>query len=243
MSKLDTLRNLRAARPLITAGVLSADMMHLDRQIESVRAAGVRLLHFDVMDGQFCPLLTFGPPMVKAVRTDLLKDVHLMVNDPLDKLADVVKAGADIVVVNIETTVHIHRALQALGGMENANDPERGILRGVALNPGTPLEVLGPLMDDLEVIFLLAVNPGWGGQGFIPSVKEKLSRLVTMVADSGRNILVGIDGGIVQENVAEIAALGPDLIVAGSAVFKGDDPGAHARRLADAARKAAGVQP
>ncbi|HOI54309.1 MAG TPA: ribulose-phosphate 3-epimerase [Phycisphaerae bacterium] len=243
MSKRDTLVCLRAARPLISAGVLSADMMHLDRQIASVRDAGIQLLHFDLMDGQFCPMLTFGPPMVKAVRTDLLKDVHLMVRDPLERLPEVVRAGADLVVVNVETTVHIHRALQMLGDMENANDPERGLLRGVALNPGTPLGVLEPLMDDLEVIFLLAVNPGWGGQGFIPSVRGKLSRLVGLVRDAGREILVGIDGGIVQENVAEVAALGPDLIVAGSAVFRGDDPGAHARRLSEAARAAAGVNP
>jgi ribulose-phosphate 3-epimerase len=243
MSKRDTLERLRAARPLISAGVLSADMMQLERQIASVRDAGVQLLHFDLMDGQFCPMLTFGPPMVKAVRTDLLKDVHLMVRDPLDKLADVVRAGADLVVVNVETTVHIHRALQALGGMANANDADRGLLRGVALNPGTPLGVLEPLMDDLDVIFLLAVNPGWGGQGFIPSVKDKLASLVAEVHRSGRDLLVGIDGGIVADNIAEIAALGPDLIVAGSAVFQGDDPGAHARQLTASARAAAGVKP
>jgi len=239
MSTTDTIRSLKRDAPLLTAGVASADLMNLGAALRSVEQAGVRLLHFDVMDGRFCPQLTFGPAFVKAVKTPLLKDVHLMIEEPIDTLADYVAAGADLVVVNVESTRHVHRALQALAGMENANDPARGILRGVCLNPGTPLAVLEPLMDDLEAVFLLAVNPGWGGQGFIPAVKQKLVRLVGRVRESGRDVLVGIDGGITAGNIAEIAALGPDLVVAGSAVFKGPDPGANAKALMTAARQGA----
>jgi len=237
MSRNDTIAQLHDTAPHITAGVASADVMNLGAAIRSVEQAGVRLLHFDVMDGRFCPALTFGPAFVKGVRTRLLKDVHLMIAEPEAVVADYVQAGADLVIVHVESTRHVHRCLQALGEMENVNDPARGVLRGVALNPGTPLEAAAPLMDDLDAVFLLAVNPGWGGQAFIPATRERLTRLADMVRRSGRDILVGIDGGITQVNIAEVAALGPDIIVAGSAVFKGDDPGANARALADAARR------
>ena len=242
MTRLETTRQLRRSGPHLTAGVASADMMDLGAAVKSVQDAGVRLLHFDVMDGQFCPALTFGPAMVKAVRTPLLKDVHLMIADPEETVGDYVRAGADIVVVNVEATAHIHRALQVLGGMENVNDPARGIVRGVALNPGTPLAAVEPLLEDVEMVCLLAVNPGWGGQGFIPAVAGKLARLVERVRREGRDILVAIDGGITRENIGEVSALGPDVIVAGSAVFKGEDPGASATALMEAARRAAGAK-
>jgi ribulose-phosphate 3-epimerase len=239
MATCDTVQKLRQAAPLITAGVLAADVLNLGRELQRVQEAGVRLLHFDVMDGRFCPALTFGPAFVKGVKTGLLKDVHLMIAEPIDRLRDYVQAGADIVAINIETTVHIHRALQLLGEMENANDPARGLVRGVVLNPGTPLEALAPLLGQLEAVYLLAVNPGAPGQGFIPETKARLARLKALVKKSQRDILVGVDGGVTRENIAEIAALGPDIIVAGTAVFKGD-PLANARRLIEAAQQAAG---
>lgn len=240
MPAIDTVRSLRRDAPLLTVGVASADVMNLAASLRPVEEAGARLLHFDVMDGRFCPLLTFGPAMVKGVKTKLLKDVHLMISEPETSAAEYVKAGADIIVVNVESTRHVHRVLQVVGQMENANDPSRGILRGVALNPGTPLIALEPLMDDLDLAVLLAVNPGWGGQGFIAATADRLRHLVERVRRSGREMLVGIDGGITQENIAEVAALGPDLIVAGSAVFKGNDLGGNYRQLTDAARSGRG---
>ena len=222
---------LRNASPLITAGVLTADMMNLGREIQLLEKAGLQMLHFDVMDGKFCPPLTFGPAFIKGIKTDLLKDVHLMIDEPLEKLESFVSAGADMVTVNIESTRHIHRVLQVLGQMENANDPARGILRGVVLNPGTPVEAVRPLLDDLEIVFLLAVNPGWGGQSFIPSTKKKLSHLKQMITDAKKDILVGIDGGIKKDNIAEVAALGVDIIVAGSSIFDGKDPLGNAKFL------------
>ena len=231
------LDQLRKSSPLITAGILTADMMNLGAEVQLMEEAGLQMLHFDVMDGKFCPPLTFGPAFIKGIKTKLLKDVHLMIDEPLDTLASFVSAGADMIAVNIESTRHIHRVLQVLGQMGNANNPERGILRGVVLNPGTELETVRDLLDDLEVVFLLAVNPGWGGQAFIPATKEKLLRLKQMISDAKKDILVGIDGGIKKDNIAEVAALGTDIIVAGSAIFDGKNPLANAKYMIEALKK------
>lgn len=176
------LSQLREASPLISVGILTADLMSLGSELKLLEKAGVKLLHFDVMDGCFCPTMTVGPGFIKAIKTPLLKDIHLLIEEPLDKLEDYVAAGADMITVHVESCRHIHRVLQKLGEMTNANDYERGILRGIALNPGTPLEVIPPLIDELEMVFLLAVNPGWGGQKFIPSTRDRLSRLRQMIA-------------------------------------------------------------
>jgi ribulose-phosphate 3-epimerase len=186
--------------------------------------ASVELLHFDIMDGCFCPMMTVGPGFVKAVRTPLLKDVHLLIDQPLGKVDSYVAAGADMITVHVESGRHIHRVLQKLGEMTNANDPNRGILRGVALNPGTPLEAVVPLIDEVEVVFLLAVNPGWGGQRFIPSTGPRLTQLKQMIRDAKKDILVGIDGGITRDNIADVARMGADIMVTGSAVFDGKTP-------------------
>jgi len=236
MSGDNIIRRLRETCPLITVGVLTADMMNLGGELELIENAGVKSLHFDIMDGRFCPSLTFGPAFVKAVKTNMLKDVHLMIEEPIDKLEGFVTAGADIITLNLETTRHIHRALQMLGTMENVNDPDRGVSRGIVLNPGTPIESIRPLLDDLEIVFLLTVNPGWGGQEFIPASEGKLSRLREMITKSGRDILIGVDGGIKKNNIAAVAAMGVDIIVTGSAVFDGKDPAGNAKSMIEAVR-------
>ena len=208
---------------------LGADLARLD-------GTGVALLHFDVMDGCFTPMMTFGPPLVKAVRTPLLKDVHLMIDEPLEKLGDYVAGGADVVTVHAESCTHIHRVLQRLGTMENANDPARGIVRGVALNPGTPLAVLEPLLDELDLVHLLAINPGWGGQKFLPATMGRIADVRRLLARAGRRILLGVDGGITRENVGTLAGSGVDLVVTGSAVFDGKAPAENARAMLAALR-------
>jgi ribulose-phosphate 3-epimerase len=162
-----------------------------------------------------------------------------MIEEPLEKIESFVAAGTDILTLNVESTRHIHRALQMLGEMENANDPARGILRGVVLNPGTPLAAVRPLVDDLEIVMLLGVNPGWGGQKFIPSTLRKLGQLIDMIRDAKQDILVGIDGGINKDNIADAAKAGADIIVTGSAVFDGKAPGPNAKFMLDAVRNAA----
>lgn len=224
---------LRASAPQISVGVLTADWLSLGSQLQLLESAGVGLLHFDVMDGCFCPMLTMGAPVVAGLKTPLLKDVHLMIEEPLSKLEGFVAAGADIVTVHAEATRHIHRTLQALGKMTNANDPGRGIVRGLALNPGTPLETLDPLLDELEMIVILAVNPGWGGQKFIAATRERVERLKKKVGD---NVLICVDGGITRDNIAEVARMGADIIVTGSAVFDGKAPLENAKYMIDAIR-------
>ena len=225
---------IRGACPLVSVGMLTADLMSLGSELKLMETAGVRLLHVDVMDGCFCPMMTVGPCLIKAMKTPLYRDVHLMIEDPLDKLEGYVAAGADMITVHAESCRHIHRVVQALGKMSNANDPNRGLLRGLALNPGTPLEVIPPLLDELEMIFLLAVNPGWSGQKFIGSTPARIDRVKQMLHEANRDVLIGIDGGITRNNIEQVARMGADIIVTGSAVFDGKTPLENAKFMIDA---------
>jgi ribulose-phosphate 3-epimerase len=239
MMEETVLGRLRRERPTLSVGVLTADLMRLEEELRQLAGTGVEVIHFDVMDGVFCPMMTVGPPFVKGVKSTFLKDVHLMVRDPLPLLQAFVDAEADIVTVHVESGPHIHRALQYLGGLENVRDPRTGIVRGVALNPGTPLEALEPLLDDLELVTLLGINPGWGGQSLIPSTLGRVTRLREMIERSNRDILVAVDGGVTRANIAEIATWGVDLVVTGSAVFDGKTPRENARFMLESLRGAA----
>jgi ribulose-phosphate 3-epimerase len=234
MANTKGLEMLRAATPTVSIGVVTANLLLLGSEISLLERTGAKLAHVDVMDGCFCPMMTVGPPFIKAIKTSLLKDVHLMIEEPLEKVAEYVAVGADMITIHVEACSNVHRVLQKLGTLTNANDAERGIVRGVALNPGTPLEALEPLLDELEYIVLLAVNPGWGGQKYIRSTTGRIARVQRMIADSGKNIILGADGGITKENIAEVAATGADVIVAGSAVFDGKTPEANARFMLEA---------
>ena len=234
MIESSLLRRLREAAPTISVGMMTADLLNLGSEIRLLETSGAQLVHFDVMDGCFCPMLTIGPSIVKAVKTSLVKDVHLMITDPLARLADFLKAGADIVSLHLEADRYVHRALQELGGMENVNDAERGLVRGLAVNPGTPVEAVEPMLDEVELVMLLAVNPGWSGQKFAAQTPRRLERLRRLVEASGNDVLVGVDGGITRQNVGEVAKLGPDLMVAGSAVFDGKDPVGNAKYMLEA---------
>jgi ribulose-phosphate 3-epimerase len=234
MANPKALELLRAAAPTVSIGVVTANLLSLGSEISLLERTGAKLAHVDVMDGCFCPMMTVGPPFIKAIKTSLLKDVHLMIEEPLEKVAEYAAVGADIITIHVEACSHVHRVLQKLGTLTNVNDAERGIVRGVALNPGTPLEALEPLLDELEYIVLLAVNPGWSGQKYIPGTTARIARVQRMIADSGKNIILGVDGGITKENIREVAAIGADVIVTGSAVFDGKTPEANARFMLDA---------
>lgn len=238
MKNKPLLDELHAMSPLLSVGVLNADLMSLGSELKLIENTGVKLLHVDVMDGCFCPMMTVGPVFIKAIKTPLFKDIHLMIDEPLNRLESYVAAGADMLTVHVESCRHIHRVLQALGKMTNANEPARGILRGIALNPGTPLEVITPLMHELEMVFLLAVNPGWSGQKFIPSTRSRLGRLKQMVRDAKKTILVGVDGGITRNNIVDVAQMEADIIVAGSAVFDGKAPAENAKFMLENIAKA-----
>ncbi len=170
----------------------------------------VGVVHIDVMDGVFCPQMTVGPPFVQAIPDPFVTDVHLMIDEPLAKVQAFVEAGADAITFHVESTRHPHRVLQELASS--------GVTRGVALNPGTPLQEIEPLLDDLELVLILAVNPGWSGQRFIPATEERLAAVRRMV--EGREILLAVDGGITAANVAA-AAEHVDVVVTGSAIFDG----------------------
>ncbi len=236
MERQSLVDELRQAAPLLSVGILTADLLSLGSELALLQEAGVRLVHFDVMDGCYCPMITVGPGFIKAVKTPLLKDVHLLIDDPLPKLDDFAAAGADLITIHAGSCRHIHRALQRLGEITSVNDPNRKILRGIALDPDIPLEVVVPLLDEIEMVVLLAVNPGWSGQKFITTTGPRLSQLRRMVQDARKDVLIGVDGGITRNNIAEVARMGADLIVTGSAVFDGKNPRENAAFMLDAVR-------
>jgi ribulose-phosphate 3-epimerase len=215
---------LKEHSPLLSVGVTSANMMRLEEDIHLLEKNNVNLLHFDVMDGHFVPPLTVGPAFVKAVKTFMLKDVHLMISNPLEKIPDYVAAGADVLTLHVESCLHAHRALRQMRDMKNVNDEKRGIVRGVALNPVTPLSGIEEILEEVEIVYLIAVNPGFSSQKFIETTKGKIKRLRRMIQDTQKPILIGLDGGITRANFAEIASLEADVIVTGSAVFDGKQP-------------------
>ena len=199
----------------IAPSLLSADFVNLERDIKRLEEAGADWLHIDVMDGHFVPNLTIGPPVLKAIKTvtTLPCDVHLMIENPgrwVDAYCD---AGADYLTVHVEATRHLHRVLQHIRG--------RGIKAGVSLNPHTPLSSIEEVLSDVDLILIMSVNPGFGGQSFIPNTINKLKRLKKMLSEKGINdVKIEVDGGVKLENIGEIAKAGADVFVSGSGILK-----------------------
>lgn len=201
----------------IAPSILSADFLRLGEEIKAAEEAGADMLHLDVMDGHFVPNITIGPFVVEAIRriTKLPLDVHLMIEEPDRFIKDFVKAGADLITVHIEASVHLHRTIHWI--------KESGIKAGVSLNPATPVWSLDNILHDLDLVLAMSVNPGFGGQDFIPHVLEKIKTLKSIIREKGLQTLIEVDGGIKYENAREIAQSGADILVMGSGFFNAKD--------------------
>lgn len=211
----------------IAPSILSADFTRLAEEISSVKSGGAKILHVDVMDGHFVPNITIGLPVVKSIRkaTDMTIDTHLMIDEPGRYAVEFVNAGADMVSVHVEADAHLQRTLTAIR--------EAGAKAGIAINPATPIETLTEALPYADFILLMSVNPGFGGQRFIPTMLGKLRRLKEMTVSRGSSALIEIDGGVDADNIAEIAAAGANIAVAGSAVFSHGDPAAAVAGLVE----------
>lgn len=214
----------------LAPSILSADFARLGDEIGAVEAGGASLVHCDVMDGHFVPNITIGPLVVRAVKrvTQLPIDVHLMIADADLHAPAFADAGADRITVHAEACLHLHRTLDRIRSL--------GSLPGVALNPASPLELVGEVLDEIDLLIIMSVNPGFGGQRFIPRALEKIGRAAAMRERRGAAFEIEVDGGVDENNVAEVVAAGADIVVAGSAVFDGRDSRAAARRILSAAR-------
>ena len=199
---------------LIAPSILSADFSRLGEEVKAVAAAGADIIHFDVMDGHFVPNITVGPLVLEAVRkiTPLPIDAHLMIDHPDQYVADFIKAGASYVSVHVEASRHLHRSIQLIRSL--------GAKAGIALNPHTPVASMGYILDEVDFILVMTVNPGFGGQKFIPAAFKKVVELDQMRREHKLNFQIEIDGGVKPDNIAEISKAGVDIFVAGSAIFQ-----------------------
>jgi len=213
----------------LAPSILSADFANLASEIDLVHKGGACALHIDVMDGHFVPNITIGPAVVKSIKkaTKLPLDVHLMIENPERYIQKFIDAGADLLSVHIETCPHIHRTLDLI--------KQTGTKAGVVLNPGTPLGSIAEILSEVDFILIMSVNPGFGGQSFIPASIDKINRLANVLRSRDIKATIAVDGGVCEENIRELVLAGARLIVAGSSVFNSPDPANAVERLLAAA--------
>ena len=201
----------------LAPSILSADFARLLEDVKKVEKAGCEYLHIDVMDGHFVPNITLGPAIVKSLRKDvnMVFDAHLMIENPDNYIKEFADAGCDIIVVHQEACTHLHRTIQ--------NIKSHGVKAGVALNPATPIETIKYVLEDVDMVLLMSVNPGFGGQSYIPVVTKKIKELRALIDEMGLDIDIEVDGGVKPSNISEVVNAGANVIVAGSAIFNAGD--------------------
>ena len=215
----------------LSPSLLSADFYNLKDDIEELNRLGVKYLHLDIMDGNFVPNISYGPGLIKKLRphTDMIFDTHLMVESPERYIEDFAKAGSDIITIHPESTKHVHRAIQQIKTL--------GKKAGLVLNPHTHESILEYLIDDLDLVLVMSVNPGFGGQKFIPQALDKLVRIKKIIKERNPSCILEIDGGVKVDNVRQVLDTGANLIVSGSGVFNSDGIEANVRKFEEIFRK------
>ncbi|MDD5582984.1 MAG: ribulose-phosphate 3-epimerase [Candidatus Marinimicrobia bacterium] len=213
-------------KKFLASSLLSADFLHLEEVIHFTEKAGVDLLHLDIMDGHYVPNLTFGPPLISQIRniTNLPLDVHLMITNPEETIDTYCEAGASMISVHPETTKHLHRLISYI--------KKKNIKAGAVLNPATPLSMLEDILCELDYVLLMSVNPGFGGQSFIPQVRKKVDRFIKIRKILGcEQVKLEIDGGVNLENIGDLSRAGVEIFVVGSAIYHSDDPEATIQKM------------